>query len=693
MHLKIIDILHKKTSSYYASYTDTCYQTVSYCSKYETITYECGTETYTERNCGWSWECKYEPKCGYFIDGVKCDKWFLFICLHWSLKYSYKCIYVKSCGWVLKCEDVQKERPKYCSEERCVSKEERKEPYSCIKRKLVTRETDYYKVEVNGRTYEGNQEPLELNVPRGYVHVKDLVDGEEWDAHFMPLIPRRSEGEERVFDYRSGESHEGAGFDLNFLFNGLAQETLNAFMISFGGVLGVAFYLSRRYYGQPLKGLITRHFDKFRSDLNEGLQVNVWHIVTGEDMTTAEMVVDMGMDMLPAGTICANTLELTPVGTFLCGASIAISAYPDVRDSVRFLLGREDAIVGGLAMAGLISEIPGLSETLDPHLAFAKNFFKRCKGKWWYKYVEELRRVLKKEEFNNLMRRLGKKLDDVSDALEKEKRMDDFFAYLGGLMKKVKGLDGWEDFMREAVKLNARIELPSKVDDLSVFTRALREASSAEEVCEKLKKMGFRSNGVAKIIFKRSDDLYGEYDSFRKTVVLNTEALKRLDCAEVFELVHHEYLHSFTFVMKKEINRILAEFSWDEIAVNEAHDLLTLALIRKADLKKYETYRKAFEKFVEERELITKFKKYANTIEKRQISSKLYDLLKKEGDVALFAEWLAVKGGDSKKLFKHFMDEAITKSVNLKHRNFLIKFKQNVLILRDKYEDVMKLAK
>ena len=230
VHLKIIDILHKKMSSYYVSYTDTCYHTISYCSKYETVTYQCGTETYTVRNCGWVWECKYKPKCGYFVDGVKCDRWFFFICLHWSLKYSYKCVYVKSCGWVLKCEDIQKERPKYCSEERCVSKEERREPYSCVKKRLVTRETNYYKVEVNGRVYQGGQEPLEVNVPRGYVHVKDLVDGEEWSAYFTPLIPGRNKGEERVFDYRSGESHEGTGFDFNFLLKSLTEEGLNALM-------------------------------------------------------------------------------------------------------------------------------------------------------------------------------------------------------------------------------------------------------------------------------------------------------------------------------------------------------------------------------------------------------------------------------------------------------------------------------
>ena len=688
--MKITDILHKKTSSYYVSYTDTCYQTISHCSKYETITYECGTETYTERNCGWSWECKYEPKCGYFIDGVKCDKWFLFICLHWSLKYSYKCVYVKSCEWVLKCEDVQKERPKYCSEERCVSKEERKEPYSCIKRKLVTRETDYYKVEVNGRTYEGNQEPLELNVPRGYVHVKDLVDGEEWDAYFMPLTQRRSEGGERVFDYRSGESHEGVGFDLDLLFNGLAQETLNAFMISFGGVLGVAFYLSRRYYGHPLKGLIMRHFDKFRLDLNEGLQVNVWHIVTGEDMTTAEMVVDMGMDMLPAGTICANTLELTPVGAFLCGASVAISAYPDARDSVRFVLGREDAIVGGLAIAGLVSEIPGLSETLDPHLAFAKNFFKRCKGKWWYKYVEDLRRVLKREEFNDLMRRLGKKLDDVSDVLEK--RMDDFFAYLGGLIKKVKGLDGWEDFMREAVKLNARVELPSKVDDLSVFTRALREASSAEEVCEKLKKMGFRSNDVSKIVFERTMrrrgyDVFGYYDRYDKTIHLNIERLAQMEEDGLFFLIHHEYLHSFTVEYGTELARKLGDLKELSEDVDQiAHDLFTLGLLKEADSELLKRYRKAYLEWLESWGGI----EYMGDVARGRagIDPEVISKLFERDNLPLISAWLSLKGEEAEGIFGKVMEKA-AQGLSRKELETLATKKDLIDKLKKVYKDVM----
>jgi len=618
VHLKIIDILHKKTSSYYASYTDTCYQTVSYCSKYETITYECGTETYTERNCGWSWECKYEPKCGYFIDGVKCDKWFLFICLHWSLKYSYKCIYVKSCGWVLKCEDVQKERPKYCSEEKCVSKEERKEPYSCIKKKLVTRETDHYKVEVNGRTYEGNQEPLELNVPRGYVHVKDLVDGEEWGAYFMPLISRRSEGEERVFDYRSGESHEGGGFPLFLPLQD--KEQLAAFDVTIASLVAFGLYMSRRYYPELRSaGLLTISIPIGIAKRLKG-RVNLFHILTGEDMNVGETGIDIGISLIPV-----------------------IGAFTDLRDTIRYALGKEDHLVGITSMIGLLTELTAAGDYVPDSL---KAFLKINRKSRWYRMISKLPRDIQLGVLKKAIKKIG------------EEGWEGYFKRFSRLVKKVKGKEGYELFLKRSLRISAEVEIIGNVRSLKNYARALDFLEDAEGMGRKLLRV-YDGEKVRLITFADlGTSRYGDY--YEGVIRLNKKYLNRLSEEELFALVYHEYLHSITIKYDNRLLSKLGELTRISGNVrNQAHDLLTLKLFKEANPELYAKYERGYVKLVESRDVIMDLKRIAKG--QKETNEHIITQLFKEDNLPVISEWLLLKGEKAEGIFGKVMEKAAQK--------------------------------
>ncbi len=132
-------------------------------------------------------------------------------------------------------------------------------------------------------------------------------------------------------------------------------------------------------------------------------------------------------------------------------------------------------------------------------------------------------------------------------------------------------------------------------DEIKIVKSLLKNAKSAEEASSELRRMGYLGKKVDLISFERIDEpAVGMWSALSKdSAKVRFDVSKALgkNSDEIFELAHHEYLHSFTnelddaiisklpnFVKKGDINSLIAR--------NEAHDLLTLRFTEKASKTK-----------------------------------------------------------------------------------------------------------
>lgn len=333
-----------------------------------------------------------------------------------------------------------------------------------------------------------------------------------------------------------------------------------------------------------------------------------------------------------------------------------VGILTDIRDFVKALFGKEDKFIGFISLIGIFTEVTFAGDFATDGV---KAFLKLSKNKWWYK---------------TLMNMPNGKIASVLKSLVFHyknglKNLDEFMDSLANLWERTKRFDKGADIVARASKLRAQIVIAENVDEetLKAIEKMINYAQSAEDL--KYKKLNNLANGiegkkVTKVIFTTLEDgVGGRYNIKKGTIEININTIKNLmekemyikngkEVAEnsLFSLMHHEYMHSFTTQFDDEIREILSEIDpkylncKHEEVLNEAHDLVTLALEQKLEPERAQKLLSGYKELLKETESIKMIDLFSESDTGLQATRDfIRSLDSSELQKAKLAEWFVVE--------------------------------------------------